>query len=313
MIIDFLFYLKEKGNKYDHFDESILNHILFDDSIKEKNNKNEEVKNNKNFVFKTEYEGKKIFSGKELIKIFKNPLEYHRKNIKFNNLFEIVYKKIEDLKKEMGYNNTNTKLVKIINKANGLECEIKQLKEIIQMDIKNFSNIDFKNIDKININEINDEYLKKLLNNYSLLENLYKEIFDKIKFYEDKQNKFISLEKLIFGIENEINTYINIIQYAIKKNAELIQISNFFGEYKIELKNNFMKKKEYIDNKVIFSEKNINEFTLNNVFNFLQEYLKDYNFCIYKRDVPNFNLFVEIINTFDELKDIFEDDLDVKI
>ena len=181
------------------------------------------------------------------------------------------------------------------------------------MDIKNFSNIDFKNIDKININEINDEYLKKLLNNYSLLENLYKEIFDKIKFYEDKQNKFISLEKLIFGIENEINTYINIIQYAIKKNAELIQISNFFGEYKIELKNNFMKKKEYIDNKVIFSEKNINEFTLNNVFNFLQEYLKDYNFCIYKRDVPNFNLFVEIINTFDELKDIFEDDLNVKI
>ena len=213
----------------------------------------------------------------------------------------------------MGYNNTNTKLVKIINKANGLECEIKQLKEIIQMDIKNFSNIDFKKIDKININEINDEYLKKLLNNYSLLENLYKEIFDKIKFYEDKQNKFISLEKLIFGIENEINTYINIIQSAIKKNAELIQISNFFGEYKIELKNNFMKKKEYIDNKVIFSEKNINEFTLNNVFNFLQEYLKDYNFCIYKRDVPNFNLFVEIINTFDELKDIFEDDLDVKI
>ena len=74
-----------------------------------------------------------------------------------------------------------------------------------------------------------------------------------------------------------------------------------------------MKKKEYIDNKVIFSEKNINEFTLNNVFNFLQEYLKDYKFCIYKRDVPNFNLFVEIINTFDELKDIFEDDLDVKI
>ena len=74
-----------------------------------------------------------------------------------------------------------------------------------------------------------------------------------------------------------------------------------------------MKKKEYIDNKVIFSEKNINEFTLNNVFNFLQEYLKDYNFCIYKRDVPNFNLFVEIINTFDELKDIFEDDLDGKI
>ena len=41
-----------------------------------------------------------------------------------------------------------------------------------------------------------------------------------------------------------------------------------------------MKKKEYIDNKAIFSKKNITEFTLNNVFNFLQKYLKDNHFCI---------------------------------
>ena len=74
-----------------------------------------------------------------------------------------------------------------------------------------------------------------------------------------------------------------------------------------------MKKKEYIDNKAIFSKKNITEFTLNNDFNFLQKYLKEYHFCIYKRDITNYNLFVEIINTFDELKDKFKDDLDVKI
>ena len=51
LIIDFLFYLKEKGNKYDHFD----------DSINEKNNKNEEAKNNKNFFLKLSMKERKYF------------------------------------------------------------------------------------------------------------------------------------------------------------------------------------------------------------------------------------------------------------
>ena len=73
--IDFLFFLKEKGNKFSHFDESILNYLLFNDlniieeneineteiksekknkrvndteDVKEKNNKNEETKGQKN-------------------------------------------------------------------------------------------------------------------------------------------------------------------------------------------------------------------------------------------------------------------------
>ena len=190
--------------------------------IIKKKNKNEEEKKNEILIFKKEIEGKKIFSGIELIKIFKNPLQYQRKDLKFNNLFESTYKQIEDLKKELDYNSNDTKLSEIINKANDLECEIKQLKEIIEMNIKNISNIDFKTIEKININEISDQNLKKLLNNYSLLQNLDKEIIDKIKFYYDEENKFISLEKLIFGIENEINIYINTIQSFIKKYAQLI-------------------------------------------------------------------------------------------
>ena len=73
--IDFLLFLKEKGNKFSHFDESILNYLLFNDlniieeneineteiksekinkrandaeDVKEKNNKNEETKGQKN-------------------------------------------------------------------------------------------------------------------------------------------------------------------------------------------------------------------------------------------------------------------------
>ena len=51
LTIDFLFYIKEKGNKYVHFD----------DSIKEKNNKNEEVKNNKIFFLKLSMKERKYF------------------------------------------------------------------------------------------------------------------------------------------------------------------------------------------------------------------------------------------------------------
>ena len=73
--IDFLFFLKEKGNKFSHFDESLLNYLLFNDlniieeneidetvfksekinkkesleeDVKVKNNKSEETKEQKN-------------------------------------------------------------------------------------------------------------------------------------------------------------------------------------------------------------------------------------------------------------------------
>ena len=113
------------------------------------------------------------------------------------------------------------------------------------MEIKRLSNIDFKNIEKININEFKDYNLKKLLNNYSLLKNVYNEIGQKIKFYEDKKIKFIELDNLILNSENEINNNINIIQLRIKEAAKLIQISNVFENYKSDFINKNMKKDEY--------------------------------------------------------------------
>ena len=182
----------------------------------------------------------------------------------------------------------------------------------MEIEIKKLSNIDFKNMEKININEINDYNLKELLNRYSLLKNIYDEIGQKINFYEDKKKKFIELDNLILNSENEINNNINIIQLRIKEAAKLIQISDVFENYKSDLINNNMKKYAYTKNPDIFNEKNISEFKINNVFNFLQEYLKGNNFCISKGDITNYNLFIEIINSFDELKDEFTDDLDVK-
>ena len=86
--IDFLFFLKEKGNKFSHFDESLLNYLLFNDlniieenefdktvfksekinkkesleeDVKVKNNKSEETKEQKNTgKIINEYENNKV-------------------------------------------------------------------------------------------------------------------------------------------------------------------------------------------------------------------------------------------------------------
>ena len=78
--IDFLFYLKERGNEINHFDEKILNLILFDNleikgeivNKKElEEEKTNEIKNddsNLNII----YTGKTEFSGDELIDFLEN-------------------------------------------------------------------------------------------------------------------------------------------------------------------------------------------------------------------------------------------------
>ena len=92
----------------------------------------------------------------------------------------------------MEFKSRNIKLSELLQKTKDLESEAKELKEKMEMEIKRLSNIDFKNIEKININEFKDSNLKKLLNNYSLLKNVYNEIGQKIKFYEDKKKNLLN-------------------------------------------------------------------------------------------------------------------------
>ena len=99
LCIDFLFYLKELGNKVAHFDEKILDLILFDDldikEIKILDVKNEEKKvddsNNKYNNLTIEYTGKKEFTGDEMLLLLKNPLQFQRKNIEIKDLFKNIY------------------------------------------------------------------------------------------------------------------------------------------------------------------------------------------------------------------------------
>ena len=151
------------------------------------------------------------------------------------------------------------------------------------------------------------------INLYLDLKKLYNEIENKIKFYEDNKIKILKLNESISNNEKEVNDYINIIKEYIEKAAKLINIIDIFNEYKLELQKNIEYKPEYKEHSDIFSEENINNFKIADLYQLLKTYLKDHNFSITKRDITNFNLLVEILNEFRELYYIYENNIDVKL
>ena len=102
--IDFLFYLKEKGNKINHFNKEVIDLILFEDlNIKvikkeEKKEYNIEQENdniNEKFLFK----GKTEFNGSEIIEMLKSPFKYHKEEIDINSICSYIYNEINNIKK----------------------------------------------------------------------------------------------------------------------------------------------------------------------------------------------------------------------
>jgi hypothetical protein len=108
-------------------------------------------------------------------------------------------------------------------------------------------------------------------------------------------------------------------EIKIKRQTEektLKTISEVFFEFKNTLKKDIMCKEEYKKYANIFSEENINEFSLEDVYAIIEETLNFNNtsFSITKKDITNFNLLVEVITNFEELKCFeYNKDLDVLI
>ena len=279
------------------------NDINFDDG----NDKNMETKANEINLNK-KYKGKTLFTISNLIELLKNPLKYQQKNIENKNLFDMIYKNINDFKIDIGYKNNEKQIIELENKSNILNSEIKELSLQIE---KNFE----KN--KIDINQFNDEKIinKNLngeINIYLGLKKLFNEIENKLKFYEDNKLKILKLNESISDKEKEVNNYIDIIKVHIEKSAKLINIKDIFNEYKLELQKNIEYKPQYKEHSDIFSKENIDNFKIGDLYQFLKTYLKEHNFSITKRDITNFNLLVEILNEFSELYYIYENNIDVK-
>ena len=323
--IDFLFYLKEKGNQVNHFDEKVLNFILFNDmNIVEVENKDVKIEEEKTNIIINEddvldkvYEGRINFDSNEIISMLKNPLKFMKDDyIDVKILFTPIYKEIEEIKKLVGYNNSGIQIKKLEENVENISLNIKEIISYFENYFQT-NDIDFKNIkkeltdDKISLND------KNKLKEYSKIISVSNKIEDKLKFYQQLKDRITNLNSSISQKEIKINKSINKIKDEIKKVAKLISIDDVFKKYKSNLLQiiNNDNENEYKQYDKIFNEKNINNFSISQFYHFISTNLnkEKKQLCITKRDITNYNLFIAIIEEFQEFKDDYQGDIDVPI
>ena len=322
---DFLFFLKENGNQVNHFDEKVLNFILFDDmniiEIEKKEEIIEEEKTNiiinEEDVFDKKYEGKVNFNHNEIILMLKNPVAFIKDDyIDIKTLFTPIYSKLEEIKELIGYNNSYAQIKDLEEKVVSISLNIKQIMLYFE-DYFKTNNIDFKNVKKALMDDNISQNDKKKLKEYSEIIPVNEKIEGKIKLYQKVKDSITELNSSLKEKEIRINKIIKQIKDEIKKVAKLISIEDVFKKYKSNLLQiiNEENENEYKQNKAIFSEKNINNFSITQFYKFISMSLTKENdqLCRTKRDITNYNLFVEIIQDFQEFKDDYQKDVDVKI
>ena len=322
LVIDFLFFLKEKGNKMNHFDEEIIDLILFDDlnidiNINKDSNGKEEisVQPEKEKIQKGEKinQGKYSFNCEEIIDMFKNPFKYHKKDINIDNIYSAVYAKIQEIK-------TKNKYVENEKKFNELKNIVLKLIETIQKAVVSYE----KYFNKYKINyqiknesEILDPDEKENIKNYNYIKALKGILENKLKLYD---NNIVDLSNLNTIVENsmkEVDDFIEEIKLKGQtKENKLKSISELFLEFKNTLKVRIVNEQEYGKYDKIFNDKNIEEFSLEDVYSILKETLNYNNasFSIIKKDITNFNLLIVVITEYNELKNfVYNQDLDILI
>ena len=322
---DFLFFLKENGNQVNHFDEKVLNFILFDDmniiEIEKKEEIIEEEKTNiiinEEDVFDKKYEGKVNFNHNEIILMLKNPVAFIKDDyIDIKTLFTPIYSKLEEIKELIGYNNSYVQIKDLEEKVVSISLNIKQIMLYFE-DYFKTNNIDFKNVKKALMDDNISQNDKKKLKEYSEIIPVNEKIEGKIKLYQKVKDSITELNSSLKEKEIRINKIIKQIKDEIKKVAKLISIEDVFKKYKSNLLQiiNEENENEYKQNKEIFSEKNINNFSITQFYTFISMSLTKENdqLCRTKRDITNYNLFVEIIQDFQEFKDDYQKDVDIKI
>ena len=322
---DFLFFLKENGNQVNHFDEKVLNFILFDDmniiEIEKKEEIIEEEKTNiiinEEDVFDKKYEGKVNFNHNEIILMLQNPVAFIKDDyINIKTLFTPIYSKLEEIKELIGYNNSYAQIKDLEEKVVSISLNIKQIMLYFE-DYFKTNNIDFKNVKKALMDDNISQNDKKKLKEYSEIIPVNEKIEGKIKLYQKVKDSITELNSSLKEKEIRINKIIKQIKDEIKKVAKLISIEDVFKKYKSNLLQiiNEENENEYKQNKEIFSEKNINNFSITQFYTFISMSLTKENdqLCRTKRDITNYNLFVEIIQDFQEFKDDYQKDVDIKI
>jgi len=278
--IDFLFYLKERGNEINHFDEKILNLILFDnleikgeivDQKELEEEKTNEIKNddsNLNII----NTGKTEFSGDELIDFLENPLKFQKKDDYITDKLKFIYSQIEEFKKSVGYKDNNKQICELKNEGQNILLKIEELLNNLETDFKN-NNIDINNIEKIKDGENVDFFINKKIKIYSSLKELDGKTNEKLILYENIKERYENLNTSILFKKQKINELIQEIKIGIDKIAKLIKMSDILKYYKDELLEKIKNENEYKNRSEIFNENTINNFTIDKFYSFLRLYL----------------------------------------
>ena len=322
LIIDFLFFLKEKGNKINHFDEEIIDLILFDDLNinikineesygKEKNDLKSEKKN----VQKEEkiIQSKTSFNSEEIIDMLKNPFKYHKEDINVDKIYSAIYEKMKTIKdnfffeeNKMGYNDLKNSCEEILTDIQNLV-----------ISYENYFTENKINYLNKNENEKLDNYEEKHIENYIYIKELKKKINKKIELYNINIKTLSELKEIAEDCMQKVDNFIKEIKLnKQKKENNIISIEDVFLEFKTTLKDKKLNEQEYQKYRNIFNEKNIDEFSLENVYTILNETLNYNNasFSIIKKDVTNYNFLLEVIIEFNELKNyVYNKHLDILI
>ena len=316
--IEFSFFLKEKGNKLNHFDEEILDLVLFDDMnieiCEEEYEKIEERKvefETESQVEKKKYIGKTDFNGNEIIMMLQNPKQFYKKEIDIKKLFELYYKKIQELESKYGLKKNTTKL-------SDLEADITiiniQLGELIKNYEEHFDEIgiNFKDKNIIQNKDVNEDE-KDNLNNYFKAKDLLNKTNNKIEYYQKIITEISDINNIESSCEKNVDELITIDENKRKNEVEVKSINDLFDEFKQDMYNKIMHVQQYKEYDSVFNLENIKKFRLNDYFNFLKENLRNYSFSITKRDVTNFNFLIEVITNYKRFKYVYNNDLDIKI
>ena len=125
------------------------------------------------------------------------------------------------------------------------------------------------------------------------------------------------MNTLVENSKKEANDFIKEIKLKGQtKESKLKSISELFLELKNTLKTRIVEEPEYRKYENIFNNKNIDEFSLEEIYSILKDTLNYNNtsFSTIKKDISNFNLLIVVITEYKELKNfVYNQELDILI
>lgn len=222
--------------------------------------------------------------------MLENPNQFYKKETNIKKIFELYYKKIQEIESKYGFKDNTKKLSDLETDTTIINI---QLKELIKNYEQHFDEIEinYKDSNKIENKDVNEDE-KDNLNNYFKAKDLLNKVNYKIEYYRKIIKEINDINNIEISCEKNIDELINTDENKRKNEVEIKSIYELFDEFKKDMHDKIINVTQYKDYGSVFNIENINKFTINDYFNFLKDNLRNYSFSITKRDVANFNFLI---------------------